>query len=79
MVRFLLTRPMRDVTLLRRRNSGPCLFLLTRPMRDVTIMAKAGLTQYEFLLTRPMRDVTPHEVYTGLVLRHFYSHVPCGT
>ena len=55
---FLLTRPMRDVTLM----VSPCCplmaFLLTRPMRDVTqVRYSAGILK-QFLLTRPMRDVT---------------------
>ena len=34
--KFLLTRPMRDVTLIRSGFFGTLRFLLTRPMRDVT-------------------------------------------
>ena len=37
MSQFLLTRPMRDVTLLFRIRNTLYPFLLTRPMRDVTV------------------------------------------
>ena len=35
-LKFLLTRPMRDVTMIVRRRTSKHRFLLTRPMRDVT-------------------------------------------
>ena len=56
--RFLLTRPLRDVTpfsaSLRLRPG----FLLTRPLRDVTQIQKCIDLYLLFLLTRPLRDVT---------------------
>ena len=35
--RFLLTRPLRDVTHVGARSFSGYLFLLTRPLRDVTV------------------------------------------
>ena len=52
--KFLLTRPMRDVTYVGLENRLPMTFLLTRPMRDVTRC-------YLFTLaTSPVSTHTPH-------------------
>ena len=56
--KFLLTRPMRDVTYHPFFYAGSMSFLLTRPMRDVTAVYRDIYDQIKFLLTRPMRDVT---------------------
>ena len=56
---FLLTRPLRDVTLNLAFKHNMPQFLLTRPLRDVTTKRKTSCSEKtRFLLTRPLRDVT---------------------
>ena len=57
-LRFLLTRPSRDVTEAMTLNVLTATFLLTRPSRDVTGSKRRCVPQIRFLLTRPSRDVT---------------------
>ena len=58
-LRFLLTRPLRDVTMGQLGIAADhVLFLLTRPLRDVTRDTCRCDTGHQFLLTRPLRDVT---------------------
>ena len=56
--KFLLTRPLRDVTRSVRGTVPQDPFLLTRPLRDVTVFRKNSKSNRTFLLTRPLRDVT---------------------
>ena len=77
---FLLTRPLRDVTLSLHHLKHPEPFLLTRPLRDVTVLRRTGNKRHqEFLLTRPLRDVTRLNFEGTGVSKNFYSHAPCGT
>ena len=79
-VRFLLTRPLRDVTRAYNLANRLKRFLLTRPLRDVTDADLSALAVgTEFLLTRPLRDVTPEEPAPEGQHYDFYSHAPCGT
>ena len=55
---FLLTHPMRDVTIHSTGQGEWLAFLLTHPMRDVTNFTEWYTEEKEFLLTHPMRDVT---------------------
>ena len=80
---FLLTRPSRDVTLVKAAIEYTRSFLLTRPSRDVTKPPGRGSVACEFLLTRPSRDVTCHfqerfindviSTHTSLAGRDFVS------
>ena len=54
--KFLLTRPMRDVTFLQKLRTGRLMFLLTRPMRDVTFSADGA---------RETRNVSTHTPHAG--------------
>ena len=70
---FLLTRPSRDVTVIKNEMNCILRFLLTRPSRDVTSSNFFVLRVFGFLLTRPSRDVTatfctskrPHTIHLG--------------
>ena len=77
--KFLLTRPMRDVTSPDMALLPMFIFLLTRPMRDVT-SGSTGLHRPPVISTHTShagRDLI-HAGLTRLAM-DFYSHVPCGT
>ena len=67
---FLLTRPLRDVTIAVIVSVRNGTFLLTRPLRDVTTnhIPSSQRTPL-FLLTRPLRDVTSHPAYLLILFR----------
>ena len=63
---FLLTRPLRDVTMMLLQQAHQHhRFLLTRPLRDVTTVRDILLRVPGFLLTRPLRDVTGYTLHPG--------------
>ena len=55
---FLLTRPLRDVTIISHPFPISSQFLLTRPLLDVTQDVIDQYADVVFLLTRPLLDVT---------------------
>ena len=61
--KFLLTRPLRDVTCGIKHLLEHIQFLLTRPLRDVTVSLANFKFSWQFLLTRPLRDVTSQLVH----------------
>ena len=76
LVAFLLTRPMRDVTISLMSFVLLALFLLTRPMRDVTVTGLMRIIMCTiFLLTRPMRDVTSFIFYNFTSIK-ISTHTP---
>ena len=77
--RFLLTRPLRDVTNEYSKIVGNNIFLLTRPLRDVTneILALSGETGISTHTPLTGRDHRP--VITDEQVFDFYSHAPYGT
>ena len=76
---FLLTRPLRDVTIFFTACDRRSLFLLTRPLRDVTETRQLLKYTIQFLLTRPLRDVTDSSLLPNTNAYNFYSHAPYGT
>ena len=78
MSEFLLTRPSRGVTAVRRHPSYFLIFLLTRPSRGVTLFFAFISHPNLFLLTRPSRGVTRPVYGFGNPLQNFYSHAPRG-
>ena len=81
--KFLLTHPVWDVTQGVEGQSPPpsesaLLFLLTHPVWDVTYApCKAFNLLSTFLLTHPVWDVTFFPL-TDMLVKNFYSHIPCG-
>ena len=77
---FLLTRPLRDVTII-------CVFYVYyisisthTPLAGRDIVGTMDPeAMKKFLLTRPLRDVTEKAETVATSQQDFYSHAPCGT
>ena len=79
LLRFLLTRPLRDVTLRSLREDVTRSFLLTRPLRDVTAAPRYPAVAAPISTHTPLagRDITGW--MKSRIAGNFYSHAPCGT
>ena len=79
-MQFLLTRPMRDVTMPAAHDWNATMVSTHTPHagrdKQREVAEEIGM---EFLLTRPMRDVTLFHPHNHLDFWRFYSHAPCGT
>ena len=78
-LRFLLTRPSRDVTAASGEDLASTTFLLTRPSRDVTLFRWSPI-EFRSISTHTSlagRDGLPNISFD--IFQNFYSHVPRGT
>ena len=77
---FLLTRPLRDVTLIRLYLlDGNTQFLLTRPLRDVTQCVNNFCFYVNISTHTPLAGRDDIIMYYPFAFKNFYSHAPCGT
>ena len=75
---FLLTRPLRGVTILSNASLLSTLISTHTPLarRDVFTIARSVYFN-PFLLTRPLRGVTTKNLSHVFIDSDFYSHAPC--
>ena len=76
---FLLTRPLRDVTVEINRRVALMEFLLTRPLRDVTKQLKRKVTVGDISTHTPLAGRDRCVYSYSATDCYFYSHAPCGT
>ena len=76
---FLLTRPLRDVTIVFYTLNVTDQFLLTRPLRDVTAIITGACSAASISTHTPLTGRDGCLVYRLRGPWDFYSHAPYGT